>query len=207
MTLLELACATAPGRALLRSWYFPKKNAAAVQALGLNFPNVVGLAAGFDKDGKHIEALACLGFGHIEVGTVTPVGQPGNPQPRLFRLPADRALINRMGFNNEGVEALAARLKRLREKGVPGGLIIGGNIGKTLLQHCACLAHEEAAGVGVEQVGHGSCLAAARRCFLGCLCFFGPRKIPLLWRARIAYPCQGCIQCCGILGGQRWKVG
>lgn len=129
MTLLEIACATAPGRALLRSWYFPKKNAA-VQALGLNFPNVVGLAAGFDKDGKHIEALACLGFGHIEVGTVTPVEQAGNPQPRLFRLPADRALINRMGFNNEGVEALAARLKRLREKGVPGGLIIGGNIGK-----------------------------------------------------------------------------
>ena len=130
MTLLELACATAPGRALLRSWYFPKKTDAGVQALGLHFPNAVGLAAGFDKDGKHIEALACLGFGHIEVGTVTPVGQPGNPQPRLFRLPADRALINRMGFNNEGVEALAARLKRLREKGVPGGLIIGGNIGK-----------------------------------------------------------------------------
>lgn len=98
--------------------------------MGLEFPNPVGLAAGFDKDGKHIEGLACLGFGFIEVGTVTPLAQAGNPQPRLFRLPADRALINRMGFNNEGLEALVARLKILREKGIPEGIVIGGNIGK-----------------------------------------------------------------------------
>jgi dihydroorotate dehydrogenase len=93
---------------------------------GLVFPNPVGLAAGFDKDGKHFRAMAALGFGFIEIGTVTPVGQPGNPQPRLFRLPKDEALINRMGFNNEGVEALVERLK----KGKPENLIIGGNIGK-----------------------------------------------------------------------------
>ena len=93
---------------------------------GLTFPNPVGLAAGFDKDGKHYEAMSALGFGFIEIGTVTPVGQPGNPQPRLFRLPADEALINRMGFNNEGVEALVQRLKNRKA----GRVIIGGNIGK-----------------------------------------------------------------------------
>lgn len=98
--------------------------------MGLNFPNVVGLAAGFDKDGKHIPGLACLGFGFIEVGTVTPIAQEGNPAPRLFRLPLDKALINRMGFNNEGLDALAERLKALRRKGVPNRLVIGGNIGK-----------------------------------------------------------------------------
>jgi dihydroorotate dehydrogenase len=100
------------------------------QVMGLNFPNPVGLAAGFDKDGKHIPGLACLGFGFVEVGTVTPVAQAGNPQPRLFRLPKDKALINRMGFNNEGLDALVDRLKALRQQGVPNGLIIGGNIGK-----------------------------------------------------------------------------
>jgi dihydroorotate dehydrogenase len=100
------------------------------QVIGLTFPNAVGLAAGFDKDGKHLEGLACLGFGFIEVGTVTPKAQDGNPKPRLFRLPADRALINRMGFNNEGLDALAKRLERARKKGLPNGLIIGGNIGK-----------------------------------------------------------------------------
>lgn len=98
--------------------------------MGLSFPNVVGLAAGFDKDGKHIPGLARLGFGFIEVGTVTPIAQEGNPAPRLFRLPKDKALINRMGFNNEGLDALAERLKALRRKGVPNWLIIGGNIGK-----------------------------------------------------------------------------
>lgn len=101
--------------------------------MGLSFPNGVGLAAGFDKNGKHIEALANLGFGFIEVGTVTPKAQDGNPQPRLFRLPKDRALINRMGFNNEGVDALVQRLKHLRHKGMPGGVVIGGNIGKNKL--------------------------------------------------------------------------
>ncbi|MBX6392989.1 MAG: quinone-dependent dihydroorotate dehydrogenase, partial [Burkholderiales bacterium] len=74
-----------------------------VRAMGLEFPNPVGLAAGLDKNGAHIDGLAALGFGFIEVGTVTPRPQPGNPKPRLFRLPEARAIINRMGFNNEGV--------------------------------------------------------------------------------------------------------
>lgn len=96
------------------------------KVFGLHFPNPVGLAAGFDKDGKHYEAMAALGFGFVEIGTVTPVGQPGNELPRLFRLPDDEALINRMGFNNEGVDALVERLKNRKKS----GLIVGGNIGK-----------------------------------------------------------------------------
>ena len=96
------------------------------QCFGLDFPNPVGLAAGFDKDGQHYNAMANLGFGFLELGTVTPKPQIGNPKPRLFRLPKDEALINRMGFNNEGVDALVERLK----KGKPEGVIIGGNIGK-----------------------------------------------------------------------------
>lgn len=99
------------------------------QVFGLNFPNPVGLAAGFDKDGKSYRAMSALGFGFIEIGTVTPVGQAGNPQPRLFRLPSDMGLINRMGFNNEGVDAMVERLK----KGKPKNLIVGGNIGKNKL--------------------------------------------------------------------------
>jgi len=128
--LLDLAADFPPTRWLLHSLFCHKSRKLQRRVLGLDFPNPVGLAAGFDKDGKHIAGLACLGFGFIEVGTVTPLPQDGNPQPRLFRLPKDRALINRMGFNNEGLDALAGRLKKLREKGVPGGLIIGGNIGK-----------------------------------------------------------------------------
>lgn len=95
---------------------------------GMTFPNPVGLAAGFDKDAKYTDALSCLGFGFIEIGTVTPRPQPGNPKPRLFRLPADGALINRMGFNNDGSAQAALRLKRRRER-----IIIGGNIGKNKL--------------------------------------------------------------------------
>lgn len=94
---------------------------------GLTFKNPVGLAAGFDKDGKYYHAMAHLGFGFIEIGTVTPRPQIGNPQPRLFRLPKDQALINRMGFNNEGVDALVSRLKNGQR---PEGVVIGGNIGK-----------------------------------------------------------------------------
>jgi dihydroorotate dehydrogenase len=94
--------------------------------MGLNFPNRVGLAAGFDKNAKHIESLSTLGFGFIEVGTVTPKPQDGNPQPRLFRLPKDAALINRMGFNNGGIDEMVARLKALKKQKI----IIGGNIGK-----------------------------------------------------------------------------
>jgi dihydroorotate dehydrogenase len=93
---------------------------------GLRFKNPVGLAAGFDKDGIYLHAMALLGFSHVEIGTVTPRPQPGNPPPRLFRLTRSRALINRMGFNNDGAEALAQRLR----SGKPEGVIIGANIGK-----------------------------------------------------------------------------
>jgi dihydroorotate dehydrogenase len=95
------------------------------ELFGLRFKNPVGLAAGFDKNGQIIEELDCLGFGFIEVGTVTPLPQVGNEKPRLFRLPKDNALINRMGFNNEGVDALVEKLKK-----IPKNIIIGGNIGK-----------------------------------------------------------------------------
>src|SRR5215210_3088131 len=83
---------------------------APVEAFGLTFPHPLGLAAGFDKNAVGIDALAALGFGHVEVGTVTGEAQPGNPKPRLFRLTADRAIVNRMGFNNDGAETVAARL-------------------------------------------------------------------------------------------------
>lgn len=129
---LDLAAAFPPTRWLLRRLFCLKNKNLERQALGLHFPNPVGLAAGFDKDGRHIRGLACLGFGFIEVGTVTPLPQDGNPKPRLFRLPADRALINRMGFNNEGLDALTERLKKWREEPRSRGerLLIGGNIGK-----------------------------------------------------------------------------
>ena len=92
---------------------------------GITFPNPVGLAAGFDKDAKLYEELSCLGFGFIEIGTLTPNAQPGNERPRMFRLPKDEALINRMGFNNAGVDAAVERLK-----GRNPNIIVGGNIGK-----------------------------------------------------------------------------
>ena len=104
---------------------------APVHAFGLTFPHPLGLAAGFDKNAVGIDALAALGFGHVEVGTVTGEPQPGNPKPRLFRLPADRAVVNRMGFNNDGAEVVAARLEK---RGRPsGGPVLGVNIGKTKL--------------------------------------------------------------------------
>jgi dihydroorotate dehydrogenase len=108
---------------VLRAIYAPKHNPRTIA--GIEFPNAVGLGAGFDKNARFIHLLATLGFGHIEIGTVTPKAQDGNPKPRLFRLPATKALINRMGFNNDGVEAIANRLRHR-----PPGLVIGGNIGK-----------------------------------------------------------------------------
>lgn len=96
-----------------------------VQAMGLEFPNPVGLAAGMDKDAEAIDAFGAMGFGFVEVGTLTPKPQPGNPKPRLFRLIPQRAVINRMGFNNHGVEAAVPRLARRRYRG-----ILGVNIGK-----------------------------------------------------------------------------
>jgi len=128
--LLDFAAELPPLRGLLRHLYCFSDKKLERRVLGLRFPNPVGLAAGFDKNGEHILGLACLGFGFIEVGTVTPRAQAGNPRPRLFRLPEDRALINRMGFNNAGLDALVERLRRLREQGVPEGIVIGGNIGK-----------------------------------------------------------------------------
>ena len=99
-----------------------------IQLCGIAFRNPVGLAAGLDKDGKHIDALASLGFGFLEIGTVTPKPQPGNPKPRMFRLPEADALINRMGFNNDGVDACVERVKRSRF--YQSGGVIGLNIGK-----------------------------------------------------------------------------
>ena len=112
---------------VLRRWLGPRDPVLRVRALGLEFPGPLGLAAGFDKDARATGGLGALGFGFVEVGTVTARAQPGNPRPRLFRLPADRALVNRMGFNNEGAAAAAARLRRRR----PGGPVVGVNIGKT----------------------------------------------------------------------------
>jgi dihydroorotate dehydrogenase len=103
---------------------------APVHAMGLDFPGPLGLAAGFDKNAEGIDALAALGFAFVEVGTVTGEPQPGNPRPRLFRLPADRAVVNRMGFNNDGAEAVARRLAaRLGAK--HRDVVVGVNIGKT----------------------------------------------------------------------------
>ena len=101
-----------------------------VECFGLKFPNVVGLAAGFDKNGRAWPAAAALGFGHVEIGTVTHLAQPGNPRPRLFRYPAEQAVINRMGFNNEGAAAMATYLAKLP---VPGkrAIPLGINLGKT----------------------------------------------------------------------------
>src|SRR5690606_24719821 len=101
-----------------------KKNKG-VSLFGIDFPHPVGLAAGFDKDAKWVDQLSALGFAFIEIGTVTPLPQPGNEQPRLFRLPADQALINRLGFNNEGVNTACASLDNKKTK-----TIIGSNVGK-----------------------------------------------------------------------------
>ena len=116
-----------PGaKALLRGLYDYQHPSLAREVFGLKFPNPVGLAAGFDKNAVLTDEMATLGFGFVEIGTVTPRPQPGNPQPRLFRLPQDEALVNRMGFNNEGAAVVAARLARRQNR----QLIIGGNIGK-----------------------------------------------------------------------------
>lgn len=124
--LLKLVLAVPGIGYFFRRYYEVRDARLRKEIFGLTFPNPVGLAAGFDKDGRHCHAMSSLGFGFIEVGTVTPRPQGGNPKPRLFRLPEDEALINRMGFNNEGVEALVERLKQ----GKPEGVVIGGNIGK-----------------------------------------------------------------------------
>ncbi len=114
---------------LLARLYEPKGNNQ-YSTLNIQFSNRVGLGAGFDKNAKYLRELECLGFGFVEIGTVTPLPQAGNDKPRLFRLPKDKALINRMGFNNDGVKVIAKRLKEWKEKKSDSKLIIGGNIGK-----------------------------------------------------------------------------
>jgi dihydroorotate dehydrogenase len=120
-TLFSIGAAHALGLLKL----LPRAQGKPVHVMGIDFPNAVGLAAGLDKDGAHINSLAALGFGFIEIGTVTPRPQPGNPQPRLFRLPAAEAIINRMGFNNLGVDNLVRNVEMSGFKGV-----LGINIGK-----------------------------------------------------------------------------
>jgi dihydroorotate dehydrogenase len=99
---------------------------------GVNFPNPIGLAAGLDKNGVALPAWAAMGFGFIEIGTVTAKAQPGNPKPRIFRFSEQQALINRLGFNNDGADTIASRLRKLRESGRwPGNCRVGINIGKS----------------------------------------------------------------------------
>ncbi len=126
---LRVLLAPAPLRALVRRLLAPHDPALEVRALGLTFPSPVGLAAGFDKDAAGVRQLGALGFGFVEVGTVTPQPQPGNPKPRLFRLKEDGALVNRLGFNNDGAAAAKRRLQRARRRGGPG-CVVGVNVGR-----------------------------------------------------------------------------
>lgn len=137
MSMLRLACGLPFLRRILQKAFSFSHPSLERDFAGLRFRNPVGLAAGFDKNARYLRELEVLGFGAVEIGTVTPLGQPGNDRPRLFRLPENKALINRMGFNNEGVKEVAQRLKAWRQRqltrtdksGVPP-LVIGGNIGK-----------------------------------------------------------------------------
>ncbi|HRC55560.1 MAG TPA: quinone-dependent dihydroorotate dehydrogenase [Kofleriaceae bacterium] len=122
---LRALCRVPLAQRALAWWLAPRDPALVVEAMGLRFASPLGLAAGFDKDAEGVEPLLALGFGFLEVGTVTAEPQPGNPRPRLFRLVKDRALLNRMGFNNHGAEAAAERLRG------PRSGVVGVNIGKT----------------------------------------------------------------------------
>ena len=124
--MLRLGGSNPVTRWVLRRYFQPRQPGPAVEAFGLRFPNSLGMAAGYDKDGLGWRGLRCLGFGHIELGTVTPLAQPGNPKPRVFRLVDDQAVINRMGFPGKGASFLAGRLQGAR----PKNLILGVNIGK-----------------------------------------------------------------------------
>ena len=133
MFVMNMISTTGPGRYLLRKAFSVSDDSLQMSFAGLNFKNPIGLAAGFDKNAQYLQSLETLGFGFIEIGTVTPVPQSGNPKPRLFRLRKDVALINRMGFNNHGVDMVAQRLKKWKQKPPSSGnqtLRIGGNIGK-----------------------------------------------------------------------------
>lgn len=128
MDILRSICSVQPLKKLITGSFSPKQNGLGKEVFGLHFPNPVGLGAGFDKNALYLNELEALGFGFVEIGTVTPLPQPGNDKPRLFRLPADQALINRMGFNNYGAKAIAGRLEMHKKK--QSSLIVGGNIGK-----------------------------------------------------------------------------
>jgi len=146
MNALKLACKVGFLKRIISKKNTPASKSLEHELFGLHFKNPVGLAAGFDKNALYLNELEALGFGYVEIGTVTPKPQAGNDQPRLFRLPKDKALINRMGFNNEGVKVVAKRLKDWKEKqefrvqspesrdsrlkSLNSRLIIGGNIGK-----------------------------------------------------------------------------
>ncbi len=133
-TLLRLLCIIPGGNAVFKYLFDYRNEKLEREVFGLKFRNPIGLAAGFDKEARFIDEFATLGFGFIEIGTVTPKGQPGNPAPRLFRLKNDEALINRMGFNNHGVNQAVSSLKKRKSD-----VIVGGNIGKNKLT-----ANEEA---------------------------------------------------------------
>ncbi len=134
MNALRTICSLAPLRRLIAAQFTVQDKKLERRFFGLSFRNPVGLGAGFDKNARYLRELDTLGFGFVEIGTVTPRPQEGNEKPRLFRLPKDSALINRMGFNNDGVEVIAARLKSWRKKEnrrtADGHFLIGGNIGK-----------------------------------------------------------------------------
>ncbi len=144
MNCLKVLCFLSPIRSLLSSFFTSNVSGLTTDVFNLEFKNPVGLGAGFDKNAKYLRELETLGFGFVEIGTVTPLPQEGNPAPRLFRLPKDKALINRMGFNNDGVKVVAQRLKSWRDRQTSNvkrqtnsrftsdvsRLIIGGNIGK-----------------------------------------------------------------------------
>lgn len=129
MNTLKLLCSVPPFRSIIAGIFTPKPKPITT-SFGLEFSNPVGLGAGFDKNARYLRELQSLGFGFVEIGTVTPLPQDGNEKPRLFRLPKDAALINRMGFNNDGVKTITARLKKWRENEKKSHFIIGGNIGK-----------------------------------------------------------------------------
>lgn len=138
MDLLRAGCTIPPIQSLIESSFCYQGKNLQKNVFGLDFPNPVGLGAGFDKNALYLNELAALGFGFLEIGTVTPKGQPGNEPPRLFRLPADKALINRMGFNNDGVEMVKRRLAAWNESTIKSQksknrLLVGGNIGKNKL--------------------------------------------------------------------------
>jgi dihydroorotate dehydrogenase len=136
MNMLRAACNIGPVRSIISKCFTPGQPELVRTVFGLPFRNPVGLGAGFDKNAVYLRELEALGFGFVEIGTVTPLPQAGNDKPRLFRLPADKALINRMGFNNDGVKVIKERLEEWKNKGEGnrdkgrGRMIIGGNIGK-----------------------------------------------------------------------------